>query len=796
MALWALLLAAAVFIIVRAPFLTDMSVFLPQRPTPEQRLLVQNLTEGVASRLLLVGVDGVAPDAQAAFSSALATGLRADPRFRSVNNGSLDGLRGDQALLLERRYLLSPAITAEHFSVPKLRAALEETVDLLSSSAGAFAGDLALRDPTGEMMRIVEALGAGQSPRVHDGVWVSADGKRLMLLLYTRALGSDLDGQAEALAQVEQRFAQVVTGSGQAGARLNLSGPGRFAVESRHAIRSDVTRLSLIGTAMVLSLLLLAFRSPWAIALALVPIASAVAAGAASVALVFGSIHGLTMGFGTTLIGESVDYALYHLVRLASNNPAPQAVFWRTIRLGVLTSVVGFGALLFTGFPGLAQLAVFSIAGLIVAAVVTRWVLPLLTPSSFRPRDLGWLDGSILRFLQQAHRWRWPVTAALAVAAAVALFGPLSGALSASLSGPMSSPPGGRPPALWSSDIAALNPISSAAQALHEQLQTELGAPNADLMIVVNAPTQEQVLVAADAVSRALDRLVLDKRLASYDAPSSLLPPLQVQTDRIAALPDPQVLRERLAQAAQGLPIKAERLSAFVQDVQKARAAAPLTRADLANTQLGLRLESLLIGQTAAVILLRPHPGQVLSAEQLAPSLPKLADTQINLLALKAETDKLYGGYLSEAAWLSLGGALAIIALLAFTLRSVKGVAIVCAPLAGAVLLVIALYAGLGRPMNLLHLIGLLLVVAIGSNYALFMYSLRDGELAGARSSGTLASLVLANLTTLAGFSILAVSKVPLLSALGGTVGAGAALALVLSGLWIGPGGTDVSAKV
>jgi predicted exporter len=50
------------------------------------------------------------------------------------------------------------------------------------------------------------------------------------------------------------------------------------------------------------------------------------------------------------------------------------------VRLGLLTSVCGFVALVFSGFPGLAQLGVFSVAGLVAAALTTRFVLPALMP--------------------------------------------------------------------------------------------------------------------------------------------------------------------------------------------------------------------------------------------------------------------------------------------------------------------------------------------------------------------------------------------------------------------------------
>ena len=126
----------------------------------------------------------------------------------------------------------------------------------------------------------------------------------------------------------------------------------------------------------------------------MLPVATGVLAGIAAVSLGFGKVHGLTLAFGTTLIGEAVDYAIYYLiqVRKASNNGGAQAwvqAHWPTVRLGLLTSLCGFAALVFSGFPGLAQLGVFSIAGLIAAALTTRFVLPSSYRKARRAKGCG-----------------------------------------------------------------------------------------------------------------------------------------------------------------------------------------------------------------------------------------------------------------------------------------------------------------------------------------------------------------------------------------------------------------------
>src|SRR5271154_1038104 len=86
-ALWIVSLAAASIIVARAHYITDLSAFLPAKPTPAQQLLVDQLRDGPASRLILIAIEGADPQARAQASLATASRLRRDPQFSSVNNG-------------------------------------------------------------------------------------------------------------------------------------------------------------------------------------------------------------------------------------------------------------------------------------------------------------------------------------------------------------------------------------------------------------------------------------------------------------------------------------------------------------------------------------------------------------------------------------------------------------------------------------------------------------------------------------------------------------------------------------
>ena len=122
--------------------------------------------------------------------------------------------------------------------------------------------------------------------------------------------------------------------------------------------------------------------------------------------------------------------------------------------------------------------------------------------------------------------------------------------------------------------------------------------------------------------------------------------------------------------------------------------------------------------------------------------------------------------------------------MLAAALRSARALLRVLPPLAAAVLLVMAAHALAGTPLTLLHLIGLLLIVAVGSNYALFFNQNISSAQSEGGSAAALASLALANVSTLIGFGVLGLSQVPVLHAIGATVGPGALLALLLSMSW------------
>ena len=427
--LWLLFLIGCAIAIHRAHFTADLSAFLPRAPSAQQRLLVDQLREGVISRLIIVAIEGGDATTRADISRGVAATLRRDPRFISVNNGEPVTQARDERFVFEHRYLLSPAVTPQRFSPEGLHRALGDSLDLLSSSAGLMSKALLPRDPTGEVSAIVGQFDGEAQPASSNGVWASRDGKRAVLVVQTAGAGSDTDAQESAMTAVRAAFDAATHGKpGASSYRLLLTGPGVFSVETRDTIKHDVEKLSVVSLALIVGLLLLVYRSPLTLALGLVPVASGVAAGLAAVSLAFGTVHGLTLGFGTTLIGEAVDYSIYLFIQSARYGTSERkgesmrawiAAYWPTIRLGMLTSVCGFASMLFSGFPGLVQLGLYSMAGLVAAAAVTRYVLPHLGDRAPAVRDLSQIGTLLAKATGAAGRLRWPFAALMIGAVAV-----------------------------------------------------------------------------------------------------------------------------------------------------------------------------------------------------------------------------------------------------------------------------------------------------------------------------------------------------------------------------------------
>jgi len=331
---------------------------------------------------------------------------------------------------------------------------------------------------------------------------------------------------------------------------------------------------------------------------------------------------------------------------------------------------------------------------------------------------------------------------------------------------------------IWDDDLGRLSPLPESARELHQRLSTDLRAPDVGYLLIATAESREAALEKSERLMPALQSWVGEGVVEGFDLAARYLPSARTQALRRAALPGAQDLHARLARALRGLPYRAGAFAPFERDVEAARGGPLLTIEDLRGTGLDLKVQSLLASSGGEWHALVPLRGvrDAARVRSLAERLPE--DARATFLDLKAESDRLIGGYRSQALALAGLGAVAIVVLLYVGLRGVRRALWVMLPVYAALAMTVACLMLLGIGLSLFHLVSLLLVLGIGLNYSLFFGQAEPGT---DSEQGTSLALSVCFLTTFAAFGCLATSRIPVLSAIGLTVTLGCALSLLNS---------------
>lgn len=734
----------------------NFAAFLPQGGSASEQFFARQLRDSPAARLVLMRIGGGNAATLAATSEALRAALAADAHFDYASNGSLASGLAELPALHAARYTLV-ADAAAHMRVDALREALRRRYAALGSSMAMLEKRFVADDPTGETLALLGRMQSASSPRRERGVWFDADGTHAMLVAQTRAPASDARAQGDARRALDAAFARS---RGTPALRVEYSSPGLMAAASEASIAHDAKRVSFVATLGIILILFIAYRSLPIVALCALPAAAGLVAGLCAVTAGFGSVHAITLAFGTTLIGEAVDYPSYLLTRLrvARTVADVQRELRRPFALAVLTTACGALAFLASGVDGLVQLGVLTSTGIVVSGVVAWWIVPRIAPPAWRfraptPRSSG----------------GWPTVRVGPRAAAVVGVSLLLVACAL----------GHRP---WNDDPARMSPLPPQAIALDQSLRSAAGAPDAGRFALVHGAEIENVLQRTEQLRATLNAAIAAGELAGYDDVTRYLPSAATQRARLDALPDETTLRERVAQAIIGSPFRAGAFAPFVHDVELARVSPPLTAAAFAGTGVGLRIATLLRhdsdGEWSVIALRGVRDPAALAARLRAdPAAATFVD-------LRAQATAMFAQFRRRTFAAIVAGALVIGIILAVGLESVRAAAEALAPalvgVAWTALGVMAFDGGL----SLFHVIALMLVLGIGVNYGLFAQAAADR---GDALRDLVATLALVSGTTAFAFAAMASSTIPVLRGIGVTVLTGTLSTLLACALIVRP---------
>ncbi len=751
--LWLALLAAVGFWLTsRLSMSGDLRKFMPDPQTPEQRLLMDELGEGPGSRLLLLSISGADSETLAAQSRELAAALVADDRFLLVSNGESAGIDAIPERLRPYRYLLTSSFDAKKLDRDVLAAELQARIEDLGSPAAGLLEPLIPSDPTLETLKLMEGWQPANGPqRLHD-VWFDRAGKAALLVAETRAAGFDPTGQETAINAVRAAFAATSKGTQTS---LEMSGPGAISVEIGGRTAREASLIGTIDTLGLILLLLIAYRSWKMPLLGVLPLASAGLAGLLAVATLFDGVHGITIAFGFTLIGVVQDYPI-HLFshQRAGITPWQNArSIWPTLATGVAATCIAYFTFLASGVDGLKQLAVFTIAALLAAALATRFLLPaLLDPDPRDPADSP-LMMRLWRGVERLPRPRGWMLVLLAIAA----LGVMKLA----------------PTPFWQNDLSKLTPVPADTMARDIRLRGELGAPDVRYLLAVHGADIDSVLQTSESLRPKLEGMRAAGVIGGYDMAARYLPSASRQRARQAALPSTDALQAELDAALVGTDFVPDVFTDFVGDVETARTAPPLTARDLDGTPLATTLTGLLResdGRATALV-------SVSGIRDDAAFLRAATAAGLQPVDMKQASESLVVQYRKRVLWSLAVAALLLSATVWFSLRDPRRTLRVLLPMALTTLVIIAVLRGFGVELNLFHLVALILAAGLGLDYALFFDHAGDGMRDQLR---TLHALIVCSLMTLLVFSLLALSSIPVLRAIGVTVTLGVVSNFVL----------------
>lgn len=523
-----------------------------------------------------------------------------------------------------------------------------------------------------------------------------------------------------------------------------------FAAAGQKQAAAEMQWIGGISTLGALLLIGLLFRSLRSL-MAFIPAIIGMWAGVTCCVLLFGKIHVMTLVLGASLIGVTIDFPLHYLSKAWR---AGQWDSWQILRatfpglsLGVLTNAIGYVALAFTPFPALTQVAVFSVTGLLAAYFCTICLLPWLFAQhkmNLSPAPVACMQWLLDR---RAQLISYVGNKTLLLALIVFTAG-----------------------GLWKLNVHDdLREWISPQPALFKQAQAiaEItGHQPTSQFFLVRGPSEDQLFARLQVLSEQLEIAKQQSYISSYLSPSQLL------AGKIGLPSLPEVANQlsvQQLQALQELGIDSELLN---QELERLRHLPMRTSEAVLEDTIAEPWRDLWLGleqdQYVAMVSLQGLTN--------VPAMAGLANaTQgITWVDRPAELNLLFKQTQSKAIFLKLASSIVIFLLLVVALGWRGAFSTLAVSLCAAIIAA-ACFGWLGETLTLFSLFGLLLVTAIGVDYAIIMY-----EGVGDAAVSLLGTL-LAAVTTWLSFGLLGVSSTPVVSSFGLAVTLGLLFCFMLS---------------
>jgi len=597
---------------------------------------------------------------------------------------------------------------------------------------------------------------------LEQGIVMLHDADKFWALLLT-----DLTDQHLQLDKLETLLALVnktTTNVQEAGGELMVTGMPIFTAYGADSAKQEISTVGVGSSLGVIVLLLLTFRSLRPLLLSSLAIGCGLLAAWVVSILVFGKIHIITLVFGASLIGVADDYALHFVCdSFGAKNWRPREglkYIFPGLLIGLLTNLLSYAGLVFSPFPGLQEVALFSAIGLLVAWLTVVLLFPLLL-TGFKPDHAPVI-------LKLTHYWQqhWPVWLLKNKRWLIPV-------LLVFLAG-----------GLWQvkprDDVRLLQSAPTALLAITDKIKQLLPVSQENQFFLVSGHDQREWYLNEQQLLRRLNALTQQHKLTQYRGLGDYWPDEQSQQQNYQRLDTALYQSGLLKHYMTELGFSKQAINSELAQFSAAK-----------NRTLSLPEWLATADEEKQQLWLGCDASRCLSRVTLIgiTDLPALSDLQnlqgVTWVDQVEQLSSLFARYRLSISVLLIAAYLLVYGGLGLKFGWRNALMITAVPVLAA-LVALAMLGWCNQLFSLFNLFALLLVLGIGVDDAIFFFmadhSTDDATTEDRRASTSLA-VTLSALTTLLAFGLLAASSTEIVHAFGFTVAAGILTALVFSPL-------------
>jgi hypothetical protein len=245
-------------------------------------------------------------------------------------------------------------------------------------------------DPAKDLHKLKEKL-EGQKPKnaFPSGYYENQDRSLLAIITWTESSGTG-DSSGFRIRDDVQRIIDHTRPASFGQVKANITGDVATAIEEHDALKSDIEWVSIVCTILVLLVIMLYFRSPFALGYVFFPTLLGVAVAFGITALTIGYLNTNTAFLGSIIIGNGINFGIILLARYREERasaPAdlPQNAMTKamiaTLRptlAAALAAGIAYASLTLTGFRGFRQFGFVGGIGMVLCWLATYSYCPAL----------------------------------------------------------------------------------------------------------------------------------------------------------------------------------------------------------------------------------------------------------------------------------------------------------------------------------------------------------------------------------------------------------------------------------